>query len=145
MHAKSSDVRASFTADPEDTEVTVIVELDQLALVDGSDTQLSLDGRNERRSLEQCAGQSFKGSCKLCFTTWELVMESDDSNVFLSGALLRLDQSGGSIDTYNQTSSNFGIQCTTVTSLLHPQHALDPSDNFMTGRVRWFVEVDDAG
>jgi hypothetical protein len=44
MNAKGSDIGSSFTTDPEDTEMTIIVELDNFALVNGSNTELSLDG-----------------------------------------------------------------------------------------------------
>lgn len=32
-----------------------------------------------------------------------------------------------------------------MTGLLDAKHSLDPRDNFMTGRIRRFVEVDHAG
>ena len=68
MHAEGTNVRAcqndhhprksrclakqtGLAADPEDTQVPLGVELEQLALVDGTDTQLTLHGRNERRAL----------------------------------------------------------------------------------------------
>ena len=60
MHAERSNVRSSFARDPEDGEMTVVVEFDEVALVDGSDSQLSLDGGNERRSLEECSGERFE-------------------------------------------------------------------------------------
>lgn len=37
---------------------TYIVELDELALVNGTDTQLTLDGRDQRRALEEGTSQS---------------------------------------------------------------------------------------
>jgi hypothetical protein len=52
MHTESSDVGAGFAADPEHAQMPVVVKLVELALVDGTDTKLSLDGRNKRWSLE---------------------------------------------------------------------------------------------
>lgn len=58
MDAKRPNVRAGLAGDPENTEVAVIIELDKLGFVDGSDTELALDGRNQRRTLEQGTRQS---------------------------------------------------------------------------------------
>ena len=44
VHTQSSDIGTSLAADPEHAQASVIVKLDELALVDGSDTQLALDG-----------------------------------------------------------------------------------------------------
>lgn len=48
----------------------------------------------------------------------QLVVETDDGNVLLSGALLGLDKTGGTVNADNQASRNLGIESTTVTSLL---------------------------
>jgi len=63
VNTKSSNVGTGFTADPEDSEVTVIVEFDELTVVDGTDTKLTFDGRDERRSLEESSGEGFDCSC----------------------------------------------------------------------------------
>jgi hypothetical protein len=70
VHAKSSDIGTGLAADPEYTEMSVIVELVELVLMDGSDTQLSLDGGDKRRSLEQSTRQCFQCPSKLRFTAW---------------------------------------------------------------------------
>mmetsp|Transcript_40437 Transcript_40437/g.120645 ORF Transcript_40437/g.120645 Transcript_40437/m.120645 type:complete len:214 (-) Transcript_40437:819-1460(-) len=44
VHAERPHVRAGLTADPEDSEVAVLVILVQLGLVDVADAQLALDG-----------------------------------------------------------------------------------------------------
>jgi len=59
MHAQCSDVGTRLAADPEDTQLAVVVELDQLALVDRTDTELTLNSRDEWRSLEERASQRF--------------------------------------------------------------------------------------
>lgn len=53
VHAESPDVCASFARNPEDAQVAVIVELDDLGLVNGADTELTLDGRDQGRALEE--------------------------------------------------------------------------------------------
>jgi hypothetical protein len=117
VDAKSTDISTSLAADPEDTEVAVIVKLNQLALVDRSDTELTLDGRNKRGALEQSTGESLESAGKLSLAAGQLVMETDDGNIFLSGSLLGLDEAGGAVDADNQAASDLGIEGTTVTSL----------------------------
>lgn len=117
MHAESTDVGTGLAADPEDTEVAVVVELNQLALVDGTDTQLALDGGNQRRTLEQSTGKRLEGTGKLGLATGQLVVEADNGNVFLSGALLGLDEAGSAVNADNQAASDLGIESTAVAGL----------------------------
>jgi hypothetical protein len=44
MNTQCTDIRSRLTGNPENAQMSVIVELVELAFVDGSDTQLSLDG-----------------------------------------------------------------------------------------------------
>lgn len=118
VHAKSTDIGSCLAADPEHTKLPLIVELVELALVDGTDTELTLDSRNKRGALEERASQGLKSASELSFTTWQLVVHTDDANVFLSGTLLGLDETSGAIDADNETSSDLGIESTTVTGLL---------------------------
>jgi hypothetical protein len=118
VNTECSDVGTSLTADPEDTEVTVVVELDELALVDGSDTELTLDGRDQRRTLEERTGEGLESAGELSLTTGQLVVEADDSHILLSGTLLRLDKTSGAVNADNQATGNLGIEGTAVTSLL---------------------------
>lgn len=167
VDAKSSDISSGLAADPENTQVTVIVEFVVFALVDGTDTELALDSGNQWWALEQSTSQGLEGASELSLATWDFVVKSDNADVFLSGTLLRLDETGGTIDTDDETSSDLRIQCTAVTSLLHsktatssglshskrnvnsdgsrkvvPQNSLHPRDNLMTGRVRRLIQVD---
>jgi hypothetical protein len=119
MHAEGTDVGTGLTADPEDTEVTVIVKLDELALVNGTDTQLALDGRDERRALEQGTRELLQSLGELGLAAGDLVVEADDADVFLSGALLGLDEARGAIDTDNQAPGDLGIEGTAVAGLLN--------------------------
>ena len=53
MHTQRTDVCASFTTDPENSEMAVIVKFEQLRLIDCTDAKLALDGRNQGRALKQ--------------------------------------------------------------------------------------------
>lgn len=79
--------------------MALVVELNNLALVNGSDTKLTLDGRDQRRSLEEGAGESLKGTRKLGLAAGDLVVESDDADILLTSALLGLDETRSSVDT----------------------------------------------
>jgi hypothetical protein len=118
VNTECSDVGTSLTADPEDTEVTIVVELDELALVDGSDTELTLDGRDQRRTLEERTGEGLESAGELSLATGQLVVEADDSHILLSGTLLRLNKTSGAVNADNQATGNLGIEGTAVTSLL---------------------------
>jgi hypothetical protein len=118
VNTESTDVGTSLTADPEDTKVTLVIELVQLALVDGTDTELTLDSRDERRTLEERTSQGLQSAAELSLATGNLVVETNDTDVLLTGTLLGLDQTGGTVNADDQTSSDLGIKGTTVTSLL---------------------------
>lgn len=120
VHAESTDVGSGLAADPEDTELPLIVKLVELALVDGSDTKLTLDGRNERRSLEESSGESLKGARKLRLASRQLVVKADDAHILFSSSLLGLDKAGGAVDANDETTGDLGIKSTTVASLLNP-------------------------
>ena len=124
------DIRARLARHPKHGQIPLIVKLNQLALVDGPHTQLTLDGRDQGRSLEESAGKGLERPREGLFIG-QLVMESSDGNVFLSCALLRLDQPGRTVDTHNQTSSDFGVERARVTSLFDTEDTLEPGDDFV--------------
>jgi hypothetical protein len=101
VHAKGTDVGASLAGNPEDTEVAVVVELDQLALVDRADTQLALDGRNEGRALEEGTGEGLEGLGESRLAAGDGVVETNNGNVLLTGTLLGLDEAGGAVNADN--------------------------------------------
>lgn len=144
VDTEGTDVGTSLAANPEDTEVAVVVELDKLGLVDGTDTQLTLDGRNQRRALEEGASELLEYTGKLCLAAGNLVVESHNRDILLSGTLLGLDKTCGAVNADNQTSSDLGVESTAVTSLFYAKHALHPGDDFVGRGVRGLVEVDDT-
>jgi hypothetical protein len=118
VNTESTDVGTSLTADPEDTEVALIVELVQLALVDGTDTELTLDGRDQGRTLEKSTSEGLQGAAELSLATGDLVVQTDHAHVLLTGTLLGLDETGGTVNADNQAASDLGVESTTVTGLL---------------------------
>lgn len=59
VHTERPDIRSSFTRDPKDGEVPVVVEFDEFAFVDCADTELPLDGGDEGGALEKGTGEGF--------------------------------------------------------------------------------------
>jgi len=72
-------------------------------------------------------------------------VKSDNADVFFPGALLWFDESSGSINTHNEASCDFGIECAGMTGFLDSEDTFEPGDNFVGWGVGWFVEVDHAG
>jgi hypothetical protein len=60
VDTEGTDVGTGLARDPEDAEVAVVVELDELGLVNGTDTELTLDGRDQGRTLEQSTGEGWR-------------------------------------------------------------------------------------
>lgn len=118
MYAQSTDVGSSLAADPEHTELPLVIKLVQLALVDGSNTELTLDGGNERGTLEESSGERLKGTRKLGLASGKLVVHANDADILLSGSLLGLDETSGTIDADDKATSDLGVKSSTVTSLL---------------------------
>lgn len=135
VDAEGSDVGSGLARHPEDAEVAVVVELDQAALVDGSDTELALDGRNERGALEEGARELLESLGKGSLAALDLVVETDDADVLLAGTLLGLDESSGAVNADNwsllaltaekgreertQAASDLGVESTRVARLLN--------------------------
>lgn len=118
MDTESTNVGSSLAADPEDTEVAVVVKLNELALVDGSDTELTLDGGDQRGTLEESTSKGLKGTGELGLAAGDLVVQADNANVLLSGTLLGLDEASGAVDTDDQAAGNLGVECSAVAGLL---------------------------
>lgn len=119
MHAKGTNISSSLAAHPEHTQLPLVVKLIQLALVDRSDTQLTLDGGNEGRSLEQSTGEGLEGTRKLRLASGQLVVQADHAYVLLSGTLLRLDEASGAIDADDEAAGDLWVESAAVTSLLN--------------------------
>ena len=130
MHTQRSNVRARLAIDGKDGEMAVVVKLDQLCFINRSDAQLPLDGRDQRRSLEEGARERFQRALEVSLGA-DLVVQAQDANVLLAGALLRFDEASGSVDADGQAAGDFGVERAGVACLFAAQDATDPGDNFV--------------
>ena len=71
-------------------------------------------------------------------------MQFDNGNVLFTGRLLSFHESCGVVDAHNETASDLWIESATVACFVDLEDFLDPGDHFVTARVRWLVQVDDA-
>lgn len=62
VHTERTNVRAGLAGDPEDTEVALFIELEELGLVDRADTKLALYGRDQRWALEEGTREGLEGA-----------------------------------------------------------------------------------
>lgn len=100
MNAECSDVGSGLAGDPEDSESLFLIVLEQLGVIDGSDSEFSLDGRDEGWFLEDGSEERFKGLSQLNLGL-DFSVQSDNTNVLFSGSLLTLNKSGSSVQTDN--------------------------------------------
>jgi hypothetical protein len=127
VDAKSTDISTSLAGDPEDGKVTSSVELEHLGFVNGTDSQSALDGGNERRTLVQGTTESLEGTLNLGLI--DFLMETRDGDVLLTGSLLGLDETSGTLNADNQATSDLRVEGTTVTGLLNLQDLLNPGND----------------
>ena len=127
----------------EDAELLLRIVLDQLGLVDGTDTELTLDGSNQRRTLEESTSELLQSLLELGLAL-DGVVEADDGDVLLTGGLLALDGTSSTIDTDDETASDLGIQGAAVAGSLASQDALDPGDDLVGGGIGRLVEMDET-
>ena len=109
MDTHSSNVSTSLTGDPEDSHVALFVVLNELGLIDSSDSELLLDSRDKRRSLEAGTLEGVDGLLELLDLV-DALMELDNGDVLFTGRLLSLDESGGVVNANNEAASDLRIQ-----------------------------------
>lgn len=143
MNAKSSNISTSFAGDPEDNKMLIGIIFKELAFVYGANTKLALDGRNQRRALEDSTGEGFESSSDLR-GLGDRRVETGNADILLASALLRLDQARGTINTDDEVARDLRVQCSGMAGLLGAEEALDPSDDLVGRRVGGFVKVDDT-
>jgi len=91
MNAQGTYVGTSLAGNPEDTHVALFVVLNQARLIDRSDTELLLDCRDQRWSLEKSASEGIDCLLKL-FHFVKLCVELNDGNVLFTSGLLGLNE-----------------------------------------------------
>lgn len=119
------------------------VILKELTFVDGPDAELTFDGRDQGRALEDGASEGLEGASDLG-DVGNSGVEAGDADVFLACTLLGLDEASGAVNTDDEVAGDLGVEGTGVAGLLDFEEALDPGDDLMGGRVGGLVEVDDA-
>ena len=144
VDAHGTDVSSSLAADPEDAEVTLLVVLDELRLVDRPHTELLLDGRDEWGTLEAGTSEGLESLLHLLLGLIDLGMQLDDGDVLLTSGLLGLHKSGRIADAGDEAASDLGVKRAGVAGLFDLEDFLDPRDNLVTGGVARLVEIDDA-
>mmetsp|Transcript_10808 Transcript_10808/g.17906 ORF Transcript_10808/g.17906 Transcript_10808/m.17906 type:complete len:230 (-) Transcript_10808:152-841(-) len=143
VDTEGTNVGSRFTFDPKDTEISLGIKFQKFGIVNGSYAQLSLDSRNEGRSLKERSRQCFDSSMKLA-GFFDSGMKAHYTDVLLTCRLLCLDQPRGAVNAHNKTASHLWIQCSRVTRLFDAQDSLDPRNNFVRRRIGGFVEVNDS-
>ena len=108
VNAKGSHVGAGLTRDPEDAHVSFLIVVEELALVDGANTELLLDSRNQGRSLEDRPGQAQKSLLDLLDLV-NMLMELNDGNVLFTRRLLSLNETSCVVDAGDEAASNLRI------------------------------------
>ena len=93
MNAQGTNVGTGLTGNPEYTHVALFIVLDKARFVDGSHTELLLDGGDQWGSLEKSTSESINCLLKLLYLV-ELCVELDDSNVLFTSGLLGLNETG---------------------------------------------------
>lgn len=112
VDTESSDVGTGLALDPKQTESVFFIIFDKSIFIDGSNSEFSLDGSDDGWLLEAWTSKGIKSLDDSCFTSLDLVMESNDTDILFTGLLLSLSQSSSSVNTDDQTARNFRIQST---------------------------------
>jgi hypothetical protein len=97
VNAERPDIGSSLTRDPKHSQIPLLIKLEQLGFVHGTNAELALHSRDQRRTLEEGTGQGLERSGE-CAGVWKGVVESKDGNVFFACALLRFDETRCPID-----------------------------------------------
>ena len=71
-------------------------------------------------------------------------VKSVNAHVFLAGSLLGFNQSGSSLNTHNEASSYFGIQCSRMSCLFNSQNSFDPCHHLVGTWIRRFVNINES-
>lgn len=95
VHAESSNVGTSLTADSEDTQSLFDIILQEFWFVNGSDSELSLYGWDFWGLLEKTASQSAENLLETDFIV-DRAVKTDDTDILFTCRLLRFDKTGSS-------------------------------------------------
>jgi hypothetical protein len=73
-----------------------------------------------------------------------LTVQPVNADVFLSGPLLRLDQSGRPVDANDEASCHLGIKGARVTSFFDAENPLDPCHDLVRAGIGRLVQIENA-
>lgn len=102
--------------------------------MNSTNTKLTLHGGDEWRTLEERACESLE-SAREGGGVGKSRVEAEDADIFLTGALLGLNEPRCTINADDEAARDFWVKCTTVTSFFATQDPPQPSDNFMRRRI----------
>lgn len=147
MDAKSSHVSAGFTAHPDDTHLLLSIVLDDLGLVDSSDSELSLDGGNKRGLLEHRTGELLESLIELA-RVLNVVVETNDTDVLFTSTLLSLHETSSTVKADDEASGDLRIESAGVAGLLHLSDAIEellhPRHDLVRGRVGRLIQINNT-
>lgn len=83
VYTERTDIRAGLTRHPEDSQIAFLIKLKELGLVDGTNTELTLDSGDEWWALEESTSQGLD-SARESGSFGKGRMETKNSNVLLS-------------------------------------------------------------
>lgn len=58
-------------------------------------------------------------------------VKSENCHIFLSSTLLRLDESGGTLDADNEATGDLGVKRAAVACFFNTKYAFDPGNDLM--------------
>jgi hypothetical protein len=79
-----TDVGTGLAVELGNDKSTVLVVLNELRVVDRTDTELTLDGRDKRGTLEESTSQGLHGALNSLLAALGLAVETSDDNVALT-------------------------------------------------------------
>lgn len=130
MDTEGTNVSTSLTVNPDDTQISLLIVIEEVELVDVSNTELLLDSRDKRRSLETGTLERFESLLQfLDFVNFTVELEYGDVN--FTGRLLGLNETSRVVKARDKATSDLRIKGTGVTSLLELQDLLDPGNDLM--------------
>jgi hypothetical protein len=109
VNTEGTDVGPRLARYPKYTEIALLVIFNQFTFVYRPNAELALHSRYKGRTLEQRSRECFHSSVEL-LRVLNGGMESNHPDVLFTRRLLSLDETGGTIDAYDETAGDFWIE-----------------------------------
>uniref|UniRef100_A0A2P2KIV7 Uncharacterized protein n=1 Tax=Rhizophora mucronata TaxID=61149 RepID=A0A2P2KIV7_RHIMU len=140
MYTHSPHISPCLTRNPKDNQVPIWIILQQLTLINGPNSKVPFNRRNNGRPLKHCPSKCFECSCHFCYIS-HFTVQSRHTNILFSGTLLRFNKASSPINANNQVTCYFRIQSATVARFLDPENPLNPGHHLVGRRICGFVQV----